>query len=58
MLKMGVSVIGTEAELVLKSRWVIPTKILESGFTFKYPVLQEAFKDIIAKIPHRQYELF
>lgn len=58
MLKMGASLIGTETELVLKSRWVIPTKILESGFTFKYPLLPDAFKDIIAKIPRRQYELF
>jgi len=58
MLKMGASLIGTEPELVLKSRWVIPTKILESGFTFKYPLLEDAFKNIIAKIPRRQYELF
>ncbi|HKO80470.1 MAG TPA: DUF1731 domain-containing protein, partial [Chitinophagaceae bacterium] len=58
MLKFGASLIGTEVELVLKSRWVIPTKILESGFTFKYPLLQDAFKDIIAKIPRRQYQLF
>ena len=58
MLKIGASLIGTDTELVLKSRWVVPTKILESGFKFRYPLLQDAFTDIINKIPHRQYHLF
>ena len=58
MLKIGAPLIGTDTELVLKSRWVIPTKILESGFNFKYPLLQDAFKDIISKVPRRQYHLF
>jgi len=31
MLQIGAPLIGTELELVLKSRWVLPTKILETG---------------------------
>lgn len=58
MLKTGAAIIGTETELVLKSRWVIPTKIIESGFNFKYPSLENAFTDIISKIPRSQYHLF
>jgi hypothetical protein len=58
MLRMGAPIIGTEAELVLKSRWVIPTKILETGFTFKYPLLEDALADIIGKTPRNQYHLF
>jgi uncharacterized protein len=58
MLKLGAPVIGTEVELVLKSRWVLPTKILESGFNFKYPFLKDAFTDIIGKVPRKQYHLF
>ena len=58
MLKFGATLIGTETELVLKSRWVLPTKIIESGFRFKYPLLQDAFKDIVSKIPGKQYHLF
>ena len=58
MLKIGAPMIGTDTELVLKSRWVIPTKIFESGFIFKYPFLQGAFADIISKIPRQQYQLF
>lgn len=58
MLRIGAPIIGTEAELVLKSRWVIPTKILETGFQFKYPLLENALKDIISKVPRKQYHLF
>jgi hypothetical protein len=58
MLKAGAVIIGTETELILKSRWVIPTKILESGFHFRFPKLKDAFKDIISKVSHKQYHLF
>ncbi len=58
MLKIGAPLIGTETELVLKSRWVVPTKILETGFKFKYPLLENAFNDIINKVPRKQYHLF
>ncbi len=58
MLKTGAVIIGTETELILKSRWVLPTKILQTGFRFKYPLLEEAFKDIIGKTPGKKYHLF
>ena len=57
MLQIGAPIIGTELELVLKSRWVIPTKILETGFQFKYPLLEQALNDIISKVPRKQYHL-
>ena len=58
MLQIGAPVIGTEPELVLKSRWVVPIKILETGFQFKHPLLEEALSDIISKVPRKQYHLF
>jgi uncharacterized protein len=58
MIRIGTKLIGTEAELVLKSRWVIPTRILETGFQFKYPLLKDAFTDILSKVPRKQYHLF
>jgi NAD dependent epimerase/dehydratase family enzyme len=58
MLKTGAILIGTETELVLKSRWVIPTRMIDSGFKFKYPKLEDAFADIINKVPRKQYHLF
>ncbi|MGG9960247.1 TIGR01777 family oxidoreductase [Ferruginibacter sp. SUN106] len=47
LLKFGAMIIKTETELVLKSRWVIPERLLQSGFVFTYPVLDEALKDIL-----------
>lgn len=58
MLKIGTAIIGTEPELVLKSRWVIPTKALQAGFFFKYPLLENALKEIVSKTPRRKYHLF
>ncbi len=58
MLKMGAALIGTETELILKSRWVLPAKITAAGFEFKYSLLQNALKDIILKTPRRRYHLF
>lgn len=49
MLKMGAAMIGTETELVLKSRWVVPEKLLNLGFEFKYLQLEDALKEILSK---------
>ncbi|MBI3137304.1 MAG: TIGR01777 family protein [Sphingobacteriales bacterium] len=58
LLKAGALLIGTETELILKSRWVMPTRLLESGFQFRYPLLKDALQEIIHKIPVKQYRLF
>jgi len=58
MSQIGALLIGTEPELVLKSRWVLPTRILETGFLFKHSLLEEALSDIISKVPRKQYHLF
>lgn len=46
MLKVGAFLIGTETELLLKSRWVLPERLLSCGFEFKYPLLKGALKDL------------
>lgn len=46
MMKIGAFLIGTEAELVLKSRWVIPTMLLEEGFEFSHPTVLSALNAI------------
>lgn len=49
LLQLGAKLIGTETELVLKSRWVIPQKLQAAGFTFQYPALSEALDEIFAE---------
>jgi uncharacterized protein (TIGR01777 family) len=51
MLELGARIIRTEAELVLKSRWVAPTVLADTGFRFKYPTLESALNQIAQETP-------
>src|SRR5260370_14368007 len=42
MLELGAFVLQSETELILKSRRVVPTRLLQSGFTFQFPTWPEA----------------
>ena len=46
LLEMGAVMIRTETELVLKSRWVEPKKLMDAGFDFQHPSLAEALNAI------------
>lgn len=46
LLEMGMLVIRSETELVLKSRWVVPRRLTESGFVFEFPALDPALRQI------------
>jgi NAD dependent epimerase/dehydratase family enzyme len=48
MLEIGAILIQTETELILKSRWVIPDKLLQSGFVFQFPDMQSALKNLLS----------
>lgn len=49
MLEIGSFAIRTESELVLKSRWVVPTRLVEAGYEFRHPDLHSALAGIIAE---------
>ncbi|MCV9927323.1 TIGR01777 family oxidoreductase [Flavobacterium sp. LS1R49] len=49
LLKIGAFFIRTQPELVLKSRNVIPKKLLEKGFKFKFGDINNAFENLISK---------
>lgn len=46
MLEVGAFFLRTETELVLKSRRVVPGKLLQSGFVFQFPTWDEAAADL------------
>jgi uncharacterized protein len=46
MLEIGALVLQTETELILKSRRVTPTRMLESGFEFSFPTWPEAADEL------------
>lgn len=47
LLKIGAVLIKTETELLLKSRWVVPEKLIKAGYNFKYAILSKALEDIV-----------
>jgi len=47
MLELGAVLIQTETELILKSRWVLPERLLDKGFVFTYPRLETALNNIL-----------
>lgn len=47
LLTFGATLIGTETELVLKSRWVIPKRLLQEGYRFKFTSIDAAATDLI-----------
>lgn len=49
MLELGAIFMRTETELVLKSRRVIPGRLLASGFAFDFPRWPEAAKDLVER---------
>ena len=49
MLEIGALLMGTESELVLKSRRVVPTRLLDAEFTFAFPTWPEAAHDLVTR---------
>lgn len=48
-LELGAALRGTETELLLKSRRVVPKRLLETGFEFDFPRWIDAARDIVGK---------
>jgi uncharacterized protein (TIGR01777 family) len=46
MLEIGAFFLRTETELILKSRRVVPGKLLASGFQFHFPELENALRNL------------
>ena len=49
MAEIGALVLRTDTELLLKSRRVVPTRLLESGFVFEHPDWAGAARDLVAR---------
>lgn len=47
MLELGAVMIRTETELILKSRWVIPERLEQAGYKFKYRTAGQALELIL-----------
>ena len=47
MLELGAVFLRTETELILKSRRVVPQRLLEAGFQFNFADWQNAAVDLV-----------
>ena len=54
MLEIGAFLLRTETELILKSRRVIPGRLLQAGFTFRFPDWASAAQDLVGKLCERR----
>ena len=53
LLEFGALLMGTETELVLKSRRVVPKRLLAHGFHFDFPEWPAAARDLCAQVRAR-----
>jgi hypothetical protein len=49
MLDVGAWILRTDPELILKSRYVVPTRLLEAGFRFDFPTWAPAAADLVTR---------
>jgi uncharacterized protein len=54
-IEIGSFFLRTESELVLKSRRVIPGKLLDAGFAFQFPTWPEAAQDLVRRWKEASY---
>ncbi len=53
LLELGAFFLRTETELVLKSRRVVPGRLLNAGFRFQFPFWPHAAEDLVDQWRHR-----
>jgi len=49
MLELGTFLLRTESELVLKSRQIVPGRLRDAGFQFKFPNWPDAARNLVAQ---------
>jgi NAD dependent epimerase/dehydratase family enzyme len=56
LLELGAFFLRTETELLLKSRRVVPTRLLREGFKFRYPGITSALLQLLGGSGHRELQ--
>ena len=57
LIEIGTWLMRTESELVLKSRRVVPTRLLQAGFQFQFPNWPDAARDLVDRWRHSRGHL-
>jgi uncharacterized protein (TIGR01777 family) len=57
MAEIGAFVLRTDTELLFKSRYVVPRRLVDAGFAFQFPYWPEAARDLVGHSqPHKARE--
>ncbi|WP_298950209.1 TIGR01777 family oxidoreductase [uncultured Nonlabens sp.] len=48
LVELGSAMIGSESELLLKSRYVHPQRLLDAGFNFEYETVEDCLKELVS----------
>lgn len=51
LLEIGAFLLGTETELILKSRKVVPQRLLDAGFRFRFSECAVALAELLPQLP-------
>jgi NAD dependent epimerase/dehydratase family enzyme len=54
MAEVGAWVLRTDTELLLKSRRVVPGRLLDAGLEFEHPQWPEAATDLVQRVRSRE----
>lgn len=54
LLEIGTFLLRTETELVIKSRRVVPARLLASGFQFRFPEFEQAVAELESRFHHKE----
>ena len=49
MLEIGAWALRSDTELIVKSRWVVPTRLLDEGFAFDFTDWPTAARDLVTR---------
>jgi uncharacterized protein (TIGR01777 family) len=58
MIEIAAALHRTDSELLLKSRRVVPSRLLDAGFRFDFPSWPAAARDLVSRMTHRGRERY
>ena len=53
LIELAAIILRTKSELVLKSRRIVPTRLLDAGFRFRFPHWLDSAEDLVDRWRHR-----
>jgi len=56
LIRLGARVMNSEPELLLKSRWAVPQRLIQAGFVFDYPEWAGAIRQLVSQVRQQGHQ--